>query len=460
MTQLKTSETGYSLIKAFEGFRAQAAPLANGGWVIGYGHTASAKAGVRISRQDAADLLRWDVHRLEQPLQDMIYAPLNQNQFDALISLVFNIGLENFKSSAVLRYLNEGCPVNAAAGFDAWRCASLAGKIIIVDALVRRRAAEKALFLASPGANVVAPTPQLPPLYDPQVIDAIEHVAPLEVTVDMDGEGEIHVEAEAVEATAGVAAPSRDETADYVPLDDVLGAGADSAAKAPESTHSEAAGKDGGDSPIAVAAEKIIGHLDQIALDNESTLQEPPLETALVDADAMAPQAPAVTEEDTVQHTPLETQAETPPVMEEPETEESETKGPVANEERGLSWDKEERPEQDNANNPSAFDSEDMDFFDFAQDEPPLLQTDAPLISEDHDFQPAHERGWIIFMLMGVIGIGLVLSGLWQLQMRGGTVTDTIDLVMGPGQAGLGILVVTVSAYALLRRLGANVAVD
>ena len=471
MTQLRTSETGYSLIKAFEGFRAQAAPLENGGWVIGYGHTASARKGVRLSRADAADLLRWDVRNLEGPLQSLIYAPLNQNQFDALISLVFNIGLEHFKSSAVLRYLNEGCPVNAAAAFDAWRCARLAGRVIVVDALVRRRAAEKALFLASPGTNVVAPTPQVPPLCDPQICKACDEATPLEVTVDMQGQGDIHI---ADEAGAGDAS-SHDETAAYVSLDEAFGAGEEAPEAAREPQHpvedDSAAGTSGdnggkdddddnnddGDSPVAAAAEKIIAHLDSLAADDEASLQdnphEAPADTEAAHGDEASVHAVPVAEEAAPQETPLEMPADIPPVEAPPVIEE---------EHGGLTWEMDETPEEpaeeDLAAKTSAFGPEDLDFFNTEDTGPEVLHADAPVIRDDQDFHPGRERGWVAFTIMGIIGIGMVLSGLWQLQMRGGTVSDTQDLVMGPGQAALGVLVVAVSAYALLRRLGTDTA--
>jgi len=413
MAHLSTSATGLDLIKAFEGFRAVAAPLDAGGWVIGYGHTASAKQGARIDRKDAADLLRWDVHRLEEPVQDLVYAPLNQNQFDALISFVFNIGMDHFRSSAVLRHLNEGCPVNAAEGFDAWRCANLAGKVIVVNALVRRRAAEKALFLASPGGNVVAPTPQVPPLHDAKIMSAYVRETPQDVTVDMNGAGELQIDAHGGTVIVQPEEGPEEENADLVPLDDVFANSAEMPAsgEAAGKSNDEGHDADAMATPIAVAAQTIIEHLDHIGTGETDVGPESAL--------------------------PENTQGA------------EQTRGPD-----------EESPEHTEISASQETEESAATRLDDEAAEPPLLHTDAPAIKEDADFQPARERGKVIFILMGIIGIGLIVSGLWQLQANGGTVAGTHDLVMGPGQAGLGLLLVAVSTYSLLRRLKANTMSD
>ncbi len=80
----------------------------------------------------------------------MLYAPVMQNQFDALVSLAFNISPGQFRDSDILRNLNGGDFLAAANAFDVWRKARIHGRVMVVDALVRRRAAEKALFLEHP----------------------------------------------------------------------------------------------------------------------------------------------------------------------------------------------------------------------------------------------------------------------------------------------------------------------
>jgi lysozyme len=165
--RLRTSRAGLELIKSFEGFREAAARLPDGRWTIGYGHVRSAREGVVISEQDAEDLLRYDLQGIEEAILSLVYAPLTQNQFDGLASLVFNISPGQFKDSEVLRSLNAGEYITAAEGFDAWRKARINGRLIVVDALVRRRAMEKAMFLEPPDGRPAAPTPLVTPEIDP-----------------------------------------------------------------------------------------------------------------------------------------------------------------------------------------------------------------------------------------------------------------------------------------------------
>ena len=164
--RMRTSSAGLQLIKSFEGFRQSATPAPGGRWSIGYGHMRTAREGLRISEKDAEELLIHDLQPVEETIAGAVFAPLTQNQFDALASLVFNISPAQFLASDILSSLNAGDSLGAAAGFDAWRRARLNGRIIVVDALVRRRAAEKALFLDHPGGRVAAPTPVLRPEID------------------------------------------------------------------------------------------------------------------------------------------------------------------------------------------------------------------------------------------------------------------------------------------------------
>ncbi len=164
--RLRTSAGGLDLIKSFEGFRETATRLPDGRWTIGYGHVRTAREGLTISPKDAEDLLTYDLKPVEDAIASMVYAPLNQNQFDALVSLAFNISPGQFRDSDVLRNLNVGDFLSAAAAFDPWRKARIHGRVMIVDALVRRRAAEKALFLEHPDGRPSAPTPLVTPELD------------------------------------------------------------------------------------------------------------------------------------------------------------------------------------------------------------------------------------------------------------------------------------------------------
>ena len=157
------SEFGLRLIKAYEGFRPVETKLVSGQRVIGYGHLHEPGEIVMLTRKRAEALLLTDLAPYEALINDNVYAPLSQSQFDALVSLSFNIGEDAFLNSSVLYHLNTGQPLAAAAGFDEWRKSVIGGKAYIVDALVRRRTAEKALFLRPPTGIVATPRHELPP---------------------------------------------------------------------------------------------------------------------------------------------------------------------------------------------------------------------------------------------------------------------------------------------------------
>lgn len=166
MSKLTASRAALDLIQSFEGFRAKAARLPDGRYTIGFGHVATAREGLEVTHADAADLLRWDLRPVEDAIRQWTHAPLNQHQFDALVSLAFNIGLDAFRASDVLAHVNRGEPVAAALAMGAWRRARVNGKLMVVDALVRRRAAEAALFLEPPGPRPAAPSSVVRPEID------------------------------------------------------------------------------------------------------------------------------------------------------------------------------------------------------------------------------------------------------------------------------------------------------
>lgn len=164
--RMRISPAGIELIKSFEGFREIAVRLPDGRWTIGYGHVRTAREGLTITPKDAEELLKHDLVPVEHALASLIYAPLMQGQFDALASLTYNISVAQFRESDILAQLNAGNYLAAANGFDLWRKAKLHGRVMIVDALVRRRAAEKALFLDHPSGFPSAPTPIVTPQID------------------------------------------------------------------------------------------------------------------------------------------------------------------------------------------------------------------------------------------------------------------------------------------------------
>ena len=139
---MQTSQRGIDLIKRFEGLRLTAYDDGVGVQTIGYGHTAGVKPGMTITEDQAVQFLREDLHSAERDIDRLVTVHLCQHQFDALASLVFNIGGTAFRDSTLLRKLNAGDYAGAAVQFDRW----VHGGGKILPGLVKRRAAERAMF--------------------------------------------------------------------------------------------------------------------------------------------------------------------------------------------------------------------------------------------------------------------------------------------------------------------------
>ena len=145
---MKISQVGVDLIKHFEGLELEAYQDVAGVWTIGYGYTGpEIKAGMSITEHEAEALFREDLMRFEQGVSDLVIGDISQNQFDALISLSYNIGLNAFKNSTALKRLNAGDVEGAAEAITWWNKATVNGVKREVLGLTRRRAAESALFL-------------------------------------------------------------------------------------------------------------------------------------------------------------------------------------------------------------------------------------------------------------------------------------------------------------------------
>lgn len=141
---LSLSSVGLSLIQNHEGLSQIAYLDAAGFPTICYGHMEpSLKAGTRYSKHKCEQLLVMDTKSAGQTLSDYVKVPLTQNQYDALLSLVFNIGRTAFARSSLLKKLNDGDYQGAADEFPRWVYAG--GKRL--DGLVVRRDAERTLFL-------------------------------------------------------------------------------------------------------------------------------------------------------------------------------------------------------------------------------------------------------------------------------------------------------------------------
>jgi lysozyme len=140
---ISTSAHGLALIRKHEGLRFRAYRCPTGKVTIGYGHTRTAKEGQVISKAAAESLLMEDVEDAEKIVDRLVNVPLNQNQFDALVSFVFNIGAGKFGSSTLLKRLNAGNYAGAAKEFSRW----VFGGGVRLAGLANRRADEKTLFL-------------------------------------------------------------------------------------------------------------------------------------------------------------------------------------------------------------------------------------------------------------------------------------------------------------------------
>lgn len=143
---MNINKSGLDLIKNFEGLRLKAYRCPSNILTIGYGHTGGVREGQVITKEKAEELLKADLSIFEQGVRKNVKVPLNENQFSALVSFVFNIGLAAFIRSTLLRILNSGDYKGAAGQFDRW----VRGGGKVLPGLVRRRAAEKELFLKKP----------------------------------------------------------------------------------------------------------------------------------------------------------------------------------------------------------------------------------------------------------------------------------------------------------------------
>ena len=140
---MKISQEGISLIKKFEGCKLTAYQCSAGVWTIGYGHTKGVTEDTKITQEEAEEMLVEELHEYESYINDFVTAPLSQNQFDALVSWVYNLGPANLKSSTLLKVLNEGKYNEVPAQIKRWNKAG--GEVL--QGLIRRREAEALLFL-------------------------------------------------------------------------------------------------------------------------------------------------------------------------------------------------------------------------------------------------------------------------------------------------------------------------
>lgn len=152
---------GIELVKAMEGLRFDAYRDPVGIWTIGYGHTKGVQPGMTITEANATDFLRQDLAAAEGFVgQVTADVPTSDSQFSAMVSLVFNIGAGNFRGSTVLRMHRQGNYQQAADAFLLWDKGHVDGELKVLPGLLRRRAAERLLYLSEPGDTIALAAPR------------------------------------------------------------------------------------------------------------------------------------------------------------------------------------------------------------------------------------------------------------------------------------------------------------
>jgi len=148
---MKTSPAGIALIQSFESCRLRAYQDSVGIWTIGWGHTHAVREHDTCTQAEADELLQLDLGVAEDGVNALVKVDLLQCEFDALVSFAYNVGLdmdtdevaEGLGDSTLLRKLNVGDLFGAANEFPKWNKAGGG----VLAGLIRRRAAERALFM-------------------------------------------------------------------------------------------------------------------------------------------------------------------------------------------------------------------------------------------------------------------------------------------------------------------------
>jgi len=156
------SQQAMDLIKKFEGFRAKLYNDPVGHCTIGYGtlvHTGNCNGAASeqpylqgVSEDEAIKLIKGRVDEFQKTINDLVTVELNQNQYDSLLSFVYNIGSGKFKDSTLLKVLNQGKYTDVPGEMKKWTKGTIDGKLVDLPGLVNRRNAESSLF-ATPVAT-------------------------------------------------------------------------------------------------------------------------------------------------------------------------------------------------------------------------------------------------------------------------------------------------------------------
>lgn len=179
---MKISEDGLAIIKQFEGYKerlpdgscrayqcvvgrkSDGSPIYDGKWTIGWGCTRGVYKGLVWTLAQAEAALREEVATAEEFITRLVTAPLNQCQFDALVSFGYNVGEPQFAGSTLRRKLNAGDYEGAAKEFGRWVNSN---GVKAVPGLVRRRREEAALFLR-PATQEESEAEEMPQTIEPE----------------------------------------------------------------------------------------------------------------------------------------------------------------------------------------------------------------------------------------------------------------------------------------------------
>jgi lysozyme len=136
------------LLKESEGLELKAYLDPVGIWTIGYGDTGpDVVKGLVITKEQAEERLEKRLVEFEGYVNKWVKVVINQNQFDALVSFVYNVGPANFRTSTLLRLLNLTHYQGAADQFPRWNKGRVNGELVVLNGLTTRREEERKLFL-------------------------------------------------------------------------------------------------------------------------------------------------------------------------------------------------------------------------------------------------------------------------------------------------------------------------
>lgn len=160
---MKASSKCIDLIRKFEGFKAEPYLCPAGIPTIGYGSTRDAVGKAitmthpAITELEAINLVLSTLKTYEDAVKRYVIVDLNQNQFDALVDFAYNAGAQNLRTSTLLKKLNAGDYAGASREFSKWICGG--GKKL--NGLIKRREAERILFLSSAALEWIEEVPNL-----------------------------------------------------------------------------------------------------------------------------------------------------------------------------------------------------------------------------------------------------------------------------------------------------------